>query len=318
MVKTGGKAWLAPRQPNVVGEIVSLRKVTIAASPVTSRVGCPAAHPARHRQAGRPGTSGRMAAKMDEDEAVPGLTGDPVGVIRLLVVDEHQMVAEALAARLSAAPDLWVAGCATTSDPRLPEKTRWLRPDVIVIDVEPFGFAVGEVLKGLAEAWPPAHVVVVSPGRNVGQGVAAARSGAAAWVSTDQGADDLEAVVRGVCSGRSWFPPEILREILRELQQGASQTREIAGSLDMLTPRERDVLACMVEGKKGREIAEELVISMDTVRTHTRGIFSKLDVHSRLEAVSIARAAGLRPRGQATAPSGQVRALRHLPPSNHQ
>jgi two-component system, NarL family, response regulator LiaR len=256
---------------------------------------------------------------MDEGEAVRSLTDDPVGVIRVLVVDEHQMVAEALAARLSAAPGLWVAGCATTSDPRLPEKARWLRPDVIVIDVEPFGFAVGEVLKGLAAAWPPAHAVVVSPGSNISQGVAAARAGAAAWVSTDQGADDLETVVRGVCSGRAWFPPEILGEILRGLLQGRGQPREATGSLDTLTPRERDVLACMVEGKKGREIAAELVISMDTVRTHTRGIFSKLDVHSRLEAVSVARAAGLRPREQAPAPSGQVRALPlHLPPSSHQ
>jgi DNA-binding NarL/FixJ family response regulator len=256
---------------------------------------------------------------MDEDETAHGLSGDPLGVIRVLVVDEHQMVAEVLAARLSAAPGLWVAGCATTSDPRLPDKARWLRPDVIVIDVEPFGFAVGDVLRGLAAAWPPAHVVVVSPGCNIGQGVAAARSGAAAWVSTDQGADDLETVVRGVCTGGAWFPPEILGEILRELRQGAGQTRDAGGSLDGLTPRERDVLACMVEGKKGREIAEELAISMDTVRTHTRGIFSKLDVHSRLEAVSIARAAGLRSREPALAPGGQVRALPvYLPPSSHQ
>jgi hypothetical protein len=51
----------------------------------------------------------------------------------------------------------------------------------------------------------------------------------------------------------------------------------------------------MAEGKRGRQIAEELLISTDTVRTHTRSIFSKLDVHSRLEAVRVARAAGLRP-----------------------
>jgi len=61
----------------------------------------------------------------------------------------------------------------------------------------------------------------------------------------------------------------------------------------VLSPRERDVLASMAEGKRGRQIAEELLISTDTVRTHTRSIFSKLDVHSRLEAVRVARAAGL-------------------------
>jgi len=57
------------------------------------------------------------------------------------------MVTEALASRLSAAPDLWVAGCCTTDDPQLPEVVRWLRPDVILIEVEPLGFAVGDLLQ---------------------------------------------------------------------------------------------------------------------------------------------------------------------------
>ena len=63
----------------------------------------------------------------------------------------------------------------------------------------------------------------------------------------------------------------------------------------VLSPRERDVLASMAEGKRGRRIAEELLISADTVRTHTRSILTKLDVHSRPEAVRVARAAGFRP-----------------------
>ena len=62
----------------------------------------------------------------------------------------------------------------------------------------------------------------------------------------------------------------------------------------MLSPRERDVLLSMMDGKRGRQIAQDLLISTDTVRTHTRNIFAKLDVHSRLEAVRVARAAGLR------------------------
>ena len=270
--------------------------------------------------------------QMDEDEVAGGPRGDPADVLRLLIVNEHLMVAEALAARMSAAPGLWVAGCTTTSDSRLPDKARWLRPDVIIIDVEPLGYAVGEVLQWLAAAWSPAHVVVISSSGNIDHAVAAARFGASAWVSTDQGTDDLETVVRGVCNGQSWFPPAMLGKILRELRQDISQARDSSGSLDMLTRRERDVLVCMVEGKKGREIAKELTISMDTVRTHTRAIFSKLDVHSRLEAVSRARAAGLRPRLQAAASSERASspailsatvqpavpiARRRLPPASH-
>jgi hypothetical protein len=128
---------------------------------------------------GAPGDGSVM--QMDADKVVRGLHSGSVDVLRLLIVDEHQMVTEALAARLSAAPGLWIAGGATTSDPRLPEKVRWLRPDVIIIDVEPLGFAVGEFLQRLAAAWPAAHVVIVSSGCNIGQAVMAARFGAAAW-----------------------------------------------------------------------------------------------------------------------------------------
>jgi two-component system, NarL family, response regulator LiaR len=217
-----------------------------------------------------------------------------VDVQRLLLVDDFRMVTEALASRLSTAPDLWVAGCCRTDDPQLPEVVRWLRPDVIVIEVEPLGFAVGEVLQRLSAAWPPARVVVVSGDHDVAHAVDAARAGASAWVSKKQGADELETVLRGVCQGHSWFPPEMLGPILRELRDDVRKAREDSDPLQVLSPRERDVLASMAEGKRGKQIAEELLISTDTVRTHTRSIFSKLDVHSGLEAVRIARAAGLR------------------------
>ena len=114
-------------------------------------------------------------------------------------------------------------------------------------------------------------------------------------MSKEQGADELETVLRGVCQGHSWFPPEMLGEILRELRDDVRKAKENSDPLDVLSPRERDVLTSMAEGKRGRQIAEELLISTDTVRTHTRSIFSKLDVHSRLEAVRVARAACLRP-----------------------
>lgn len=219
-------------------------------------------------------------------------------VLRLLLVDDYQMVTEALASRLSAAPDLWVAGCCRTDDPRLPEIVRWLRPDVILIEVEPLGFAAAEILQRLRAAWPPTHVVVVSADHDIAHAVNAARAGADAWVSKQQGADELETVLRGVCLGHSWFPPAMLGEVLRELRDDVRRAREDPDPLDVLSPREREVLECMTEGKRGTQIAADLLISVDTVRTHTRSIFSKLEVHSRLEAVSVARTVGLRPKEQ--------------------
>jgi two-component system nitrate/nitrite response regulator NarL len=218
-----------------------------------------------------------------------------VDTLRLVLVGDYRMVTEALASRLSAAPDLRVVDSCTTSEPRLTQLVRWLRPDVILIHVKPLGFAVAEVVQRLRGAWPATHVVVVSADDDVRQAVDAARAGADAWVSKTQSADELETVIRGVCVGSSWYPPEILGEVLRQLRDDIRRAAEVHVPLDGLSPRERDVLASMMEGKHGQQIAKELLISPDTVRTHTRSIFSKLDVHTRLQAVRIARAAGLRP-----------------------
>ncbi len=213
--------------------------------------------------------------------------------VRLLLVDDHLMVTEALASRLSSAMDLWVAGRCTTGDPNLIEIVRGLRPDVITIEVAPVGDRVGELLRKVITARPEARVMVLSSDHDVRHAVEAARAGAAAWVAKEQGAAELETVLRGVIKGESWFPPGMLGEILRELRADVGRARQQGDSLAVLSRREREVLLAMMEGKHGRQIARELTISNDTVRTHIRNIFAKLDVHSRLEAVRVARAAGL-------------------------
>ena len=141
-------------------------------------------------------------------------------------------------------------------------------------------------------------MVILSGDRNVAHAVAAARAGAAAWVAKEQDADEFESVVRGVCRGCSWFPPEMLGEILRSLRSGAGRG---GSDLRALSSREIDVLRAMMTGSHGRQIAADLHISADTVRTHTQNIYAKLDVHSRVEAVSVARCAGLEPPGRSPA-----------------
>ena len=147
--------------------------------------------------------------------------------------------------------------------------------------------------------------MILSADQNVAHAVAAASAGAAAWVAKEQDASEFEAVIRGVCRGWSWFPPEMLGEILTSLRAEASRARNDEDELDILSTRETDVLLAMMAGKRGRQIAGDLQISADTVRTHTQNIYAKLDVHSSLEAVRVARAAGLRPpdRDERAAPS---------------
>lgn len=214
---------------------------------------------------------------------------------RLLLVDDHVMLTEALGHQLATVDDFWVAGRCCASDPGLLDVARRLRPDVITIEALQLGSAVTDVLGGLIGACPGARVVVLSAERDTGCAVLAARAGAAAWVPKDCGADELVAVLRGVCAGDAWYPPDLLGPVLRALRSDVRQAAERTGPLDVLSPRERDVLTGMLDGGRARQIADDLAISVDTVRTHTKSILAKLGVHSRLEAVRVARAAGLRP-----------------------
>jgi two-component system, NarL family, response regulator LiaR len=215
-------------------------------------------------------------------------------VRRILLVDDHLMLTEALADRLPA-DDLWVAGRCTVDDPNLFQIVRQLRPDVITIEVQSLGDTIADMLLGLSEAWPQASVVALSADRDVASAVRAARAGVRAWVPKECGAEELATVLRGVCQGHSWYPPEMLGPVLLALRADIRQATERSGPLDALSPRELDVLTNMVDGRHSRQIAAHLSISVETVRTHIRSILAKLGVHSRLEAVQVARAAGLRP-----------------------
>jgi two-component system, NarL family, response regulator LiaR len=138
--------------------------------------------------------------------------------LRLLLADDHLMVTEALAASLAAVPDLLITGRCAATDPHLAQIVQGMRTDVIVIDTEPFGTEVGAKLEQLLAAKPQLSVVVLSADREVGHAVSAARAGAAAWVTKDQDTAMFETVVRGAARGQSWFPPEMLGAILRQLR----------------------------------------------------------------------------------------------------
>jgi NarL family two-component system response regulator LiaR len=229
---------------------------------------------------------------LDEHALAQSRQASGMNPIRLLLADDHLMITEALASRLSGVPDIWVAGRCAATDLNLFAIVRGVRPDVIAIEAEPFGSGIGDIIQRLAALSPEPRVVILSADRNVTHAVAAARAGAAAWVAKEQDATEFESVIRGVCRGHSWYPPDMLGEILRTLRADASRD---GNDLEVLSTRETEVLRAMMTGRRGRQIAGDLHISADTVRTHTQNIYAKLEVHSRLEAVSVARAAGLEP-----------------------
>jgi two-component system, NarL family, response regulator LiaR len=244
----------------------------------------------------KPGPDGVPEIGYCRPRTLPG-TVAPVTFLRVLLVDSHAMLTDALTVQLSTAQDLWVVGSCTPDDARLADIVHMLRPNVITTDIGPAAAVTGGMVRKLSAAWPAAHVVVLTGSHDAAHAVAAAQAGAAAWVSKESSLDHLLEVLRAVPLGHAYYPPRLLGVVLRELLDDARSARDHSARLDVLSYREREVLLRMVDGQPVSQIAVESVVSTSTVRTHVRSILTKLGVRSRLEAVSVARAAGLRPTG---------------------
>jgi two-component system, NarL family, response regulator LiaR len=202
--------------------------------------------------------------------------------VRVLLIAEQRMLADALSERLGDEPGLTVTSEDGTDRQHLEQALVRSRPGVVVTSDLTVGRAV-------AQRRPDVALVVLAPVADSAHAVAAARAGAVAWLPMSSGVDELVAVVRAAAEGRAHYPDLHLAEVLRELRRDVDRARAPRGPLHLLSERERDVLNCLAQGRSNKEIARALSMSGNTVRTHVRNIFRKLEVHSRLEAVRVAR-----------------------------
>ncbi|MGI5207009.1 response regulator [Spirillospora sp. CA-108201] len=210
--------------------------------------------------------------------------------IRVLIVDDHALFAEALAARLGREPDLVILPIAADVRRAL-ALTAAERPQVLVLDLTLDTESGLDVLERVRKRHPHVRVVMLTAMSDVDAMVRAVRTGAVAWVEKTESADLVARVIRSAARQGGWIPPDVLGEVLRRLTEGGGG----GGLIAELTPREREVLQCMVDGLGRAEIAERLGLSANTVRTHTQNLLAKLDLHSALEAITLAMRAGMRP-----------------------
>lgn len=204
----------------------------------------------------------------------------------MLVVDDHRMFTTSLAHALQAEPDLVVVGQATSIDEarRLVASTA---PDVVLLDHRlPDGdgvAAIGELraIRGTAQ------IVVLTATTSDRVLVAAMEAGAAGFIAKTQRLDDVLAGVRAAAQGESVVSAKLLTRLLPRLQR-----RGIGGGA-ALTERERDILDLLARGLPNADIAEQLTISVNTVRNHVANVSAKLGAHSKLEVLAIAVRDGL-------------------------
>ncbi|NJQ02074.1 response regulator [Streptomyces zingiberis] len=208
------------------------------------------------------------------------MAADPLAgrAVRVLLVDDHQVVRRGLRTFLEIQEDIEVVGEAADGDEGV-SRTEELRPDVVLMDVRMPGTDGIEALRRLRELENPARVLVVTSFTERRTVVPALRAGAAGYVYKDVDPEALACAIRSVHAGHTVLQPEVAQVLLTQEDDRVGEGRG-----GILTEREREVLGLLADGRSNREIARALVLSEKTVKTHVSNILMKLDVSDRTQA----------------------------------
>lgn len=205
---------------------------------------------------------------------------------RIVYADPREVVREAVVSALRDGYDLDVVASVDSVDRALLQADR-TRPDVVVIATT-FGERLDQVCNGIRRLQVPRPRILVVDGRGSQDTLLAAiEAGADGYAIGAAGLLGLRDAVLALARGECVVPPHMLGPLLRRLIDRRREAAHAAAKLDRLTQREREVLRLLVDGLDQMAVAEELVVSPETVRTHIQRILRKLDVHSRLEAVAL-------------------------------
>jgi len=210
---------------------------------------------------------------------------DGAEVTKVLIVEDHRVVAEGLAALINDQSDMHVVGNVGTVA-EIADAAAQLDPDVVLLDFRLPDGTGPDAANAVRSIRPAARMIFLTREDTDAARFAAVQSGASAFLHKSKAAAEVVAAIRDVARGKMLITPRTIATLLAKRKDAEAQ-------LERLTPREKEVLRLMAEGLPSRAIAAQLGISYTTVRTHIRGLGTKLAVHSKLEAIVKARELGL-------------------------
>jgi two-component system, NarL family, response regulator LiaR len=200
-------------------------------------------------------------------------------MIRVLIVDDHQVVRQGLRFLLDQEDDIEVVGeCG--DGPSAIQAVRTLEPTVVLLDLFMPGPDGISVLAQIKQDRPATEVLMLTSSADDEHLLAAVRAGALAYLPKTAGVDQVVTSVRAAARGESVLEPRIAARLVREVRQATIRRRP----LDQLSPREREVLAALARGRSNRQIAKALGIGEETVKAHVSSILAKLRLADRTQA----------------------------------
>jgi two-component system, NarL family, response regulator LiaR len=204
-------------------------------------------------------------------------------MVRLLVVDDHDLFRAGLASLLSAEDGIEVVGQASGGKMGVRLATE-LRPDVVLMDVRMPDLGGPEATRLILEREPDIKVLALTVSSEDADVSAALQAGAVGFLAKDTPIDSLVVAVNAAASGAAWLSPRAAEVVLGRIRTVAPPPSVDAKPLEQLSERELDVLRLIADGMENAEIAETLSISPRTAKNHVSNILAKLGLPSRVQA----------------------------------
>jgi len=243
-----------------------------------------------------------------EGKYVRGRAQTAVNRLRVLVADEHGLFRDALRAALAREPGLELVGEAGEG-PEAVAMVEETRPDVAILSAALAQYSGVHASCLIRERVPSCRTIVLAEVQDQRVLTDGLGCGASAYLTRDCSVDDLVEAVHAVTRGETLIPPVMLGPLVTQLMDRRRGHESALLKLGDLSPREREVLALLARSSSTVAIADALVISPETARTHVQNILGKLGVHSRLEAAAFVIENGLIDHLEAgTAPLAPLRA----------